>query len=134
MARKTLMFGAIGTALAAASLIAAPVEAQHYGGGYFQQVSHGSHGNRGWHGGGHHSNRGYYGGGRYSNRGYYGGGGRYYGRHRYRCDRGTGGTIVGAVAGGLLGNAVAGRGDRTLGTVLGAGGGALVGRSLDRGC
>ncbi len=56
-------------------------------------------------------------------------------RDRYRrCDRGTGGTILGAIAGGLLGNAAAGRGDRGVGTVVGAGVGALAGRAIDRGC
>lgn len=50
-----------------------------------------------------------------------------------RCrDNGDGGTIIGAIAGGLLGHEIAGRGDRTLGTVLGAGGGALAGRTIDR--
>ena len=49
-----------------------------------------------------------------------------------RCDAGTGGTVIGAIAGGLLGNAVAGRGDRTLGTVIGAVGGGLAGRAIDR--
>ena len=49
-----------------------------------------------------------------------------------RCDNGAGGTIIGAIAGGLLGNSVAGRGDRALGTVLGAGAGALAGRAIDR--
>ena len=53
-------------------------------------------------------------------------------RYYRRCDNGDGGTIIGAIAGGLLGNSVAGRGDRTLGTVLGAGVGALAGRSIDR--
>jgi hypothetical protein len=58
---------------------------------------------------------------------------RYYGhRHHRRCDNGTGGTIIGAIAGGLLGNAVSGYGDHTLGTVLGAGAGALAGRAIDR--
>ena len=52
----------------------------------------------------------------------------------YRCDRGTGGTIIGAIAGGLLGNGVAGRGDRTIGTMVGAGAGALAGRAIDRDC
>lgn len=59
----------------------------------------------------------------------------YYGRNDYRgrCkNNGSTGTIVGALAGGLLGNGVAGRGDRTLGTVIGAGGGALAGRAIDR--
>ncbi len=40
------------------------------------------------------------------------------------------GTVVGAVAGGLLGNAVAGNGARTEGTVLGAGVGAVVGHQV----
>ena len=50
-----------------------------------------------------------------------------------RRSRGSTGTVVGAVAGGVLGNQVAGRGDRTLGTVLGAVAGGLLGRSIDRG-
>ena len=53
--------------------------------------------------------------------------------HDRRCDR-AGGTILGAIAGGLLGNAAAGRGDRGAGTVVGAGVGALAGRAIDRGC
>jgi hypothetical protein len=54
-------------------------------------------------------------------------------RYGYRCyDRGNGGLAIGAVAGGLAGNAIAGHGDKTLGTVLGAVGGGLVGRSIDR--
>lgn len=40
------------------------------------------------------------------------------------------GTIVGAVAGGLLGNTVAGNGAKTEGTVLGAGVGAVVGHQV----
>ncbi len=53
-------------------------------------------------------------------------------RARQKCRDGDGGTIIGAIAGGFLGNTIAGRGDRTLGTVLGAGGGALAGRAIDR--
>ena len=51
---------------------------------------------------------------------------------RYYCRRsnGTTGLVVGGIAGGLLGNAIAGG---TLGTLIGAGGGALLGRSIDRG-
>jgi len=54
---------------------------------------------------------------------------------RYYCRRsdGTTGLIVGAIAGGLLGNALDGGRSSTLGTILGAGGGALLGRSIDRG-
>lgn len=55
---------------------------------------------------------------------------RYY--NQSRCRSGNTGTILGAIAGGLLGNGIAGRGDRTLGTVLGAGGGALAGRAIER--
>jgi hypothetical protein len=51
---------------------------------------------------------------------------------RLRCDKGTEGLIIGGVAGGLLGNRVAGSGDRTVGTILGAGLGALAGRAIDR--
>ncbi|USI73346.1 glycine zipper 2TM domain-containing protein [Sphingomonas morindae] len=49
-------------------------------------------------------------------------------------DAGTGGTIIGAIAGGLLGNGIAGHGDRAAGTLLGGGLGALAGRAIDRDC
>lgn len=54
---------------------------------------------------------------------------------RYRCRRsdGTTGTVIGAIAGALLGRTVDSHGDRTLGTVIGGGAGALAGRSIDRG-
>jgi hypothetical protein len=54
---------------------------------------------------------------------------------QYYCHRSNGSTglVVGAALGGLLGNQVAGRGDRTLGTILGAAGGGLLGREIDRG-
>lgn len=59
-------------------------------------------------------------------------------RYQYRqraadkCRDGDGGTIVGAIAGGLAGNAIAGRGDKTVGTLLGGVVGALAGREIDR--
>lgn len=53
-------------------------------------------------------------------------------RAREKCKDGDGGTIVGALAGGLLGRTIDTRGDRLLGTVLGAGAGALAGRAIDR--
>lgn len=84
-----------------------------YGGDYRQQA----------YGGGYAQPRGYYAGNAYpAQRGY-----------GNRC-RGNGstGTIVGAIAGGVIGNSVAGRGDRLLGTVLGGGGGAVAGRAIDR--
>ena len=57
---------------------------------------------------------------------YRGGDGRYY----CRRNDGTTGLVIGAVAGGLLGNAIGGD---TLGTLIGGAGGALLGRSVDRG-
>jgi hypothetical protein len=56
-------------------------------------------------------------------------------RARERCDNGNVGTILGAIAGGLLGNAAIGRhGNHAAGTLAGAGAGALVGHSADRDC
>lgn len=54
---------------------------------------------------------------------------------RYYCRRsdGTTGLIVGGVAGGLLGAAIAPGGSETLGVLLGAAGGAALGSSVDRG-
>jgi hypothetical protein len=51
---------------------------------------------------------------------------------RYYCRRpdGTAGLIVGGIAGGVLGNAIAPGGSKTLGTVLGAAGGAAVGNAV----
>jgi len=40
------------------------------------------------------------------------------------------GTVIGAVAGGLLGNAVAGHGSKTGGTLVGAGVGAVAGHQI----
>ena len=61
---------------------------------------------------------------------------RYYrgDRRNYRqCDKGTGGTVIGAIAGGLAGHEIAGRGDRTVGTIIGGAVGALAGRAIDKG-
>lgn len=54
--------------------------------------------------------------------------GRYYCRH----SDGTTGLIVGAIAGGILGNMIAPGGSETLGTILGAGAGGLAGKAVDR--
>jgi uncharacterized protein YcfJ len=63
-------------------------------------------------------------------------GDRYYQNNRnyyQRCNNsGTGGTIIGAVAGGLLGNEVARRGNKTEGSIIGAAVGALAGRAIDK--
>ncbi|WP_343528639.1 glycine zipper 2TM domain-containing protein [Sphingomonas sp.] len=65
----------------------------------------------------------------YDRRGYDRG---YYNRGPARCNNGTTGTIVGAIAGGLLGRTIDNRGDRTLGTILGGGAGALAGHAIEK--
>ena len=54
---------------------------------------------------------------------------------RYYCKKpdGTTGTIIGGLAGGVLGNVIAPGDSKTLGTILGAAGGAIAGRAIDRG-
>ena len=54
--------------------------------------------------------------------------------NRYYCRRsdGTTGLIIGAIGGGVLGNAIASGSSNTLGTILGALGGGVLGRSIDR--
>jgi hypothetical protein len=54
---------------------------------------------------------------------------------RYYCRRsdGTTGLIVGGVAGGLLGAAIAPGGSEVLGALLGAAGGAAIGASVEKG-
>lgn len=53
---------------------------------------------------------------------------------RYQCRKPNGqvGLLVGGAAGAVIGNQVAGRGDRLLGTVIGGAVGAVVGREIDR--
>jgi hypothetical protein len=53
---------------------------------------------------------------------------------RYYCHRsdGTTGLVVGAVAGGLIGNQLARGKSATLGTLLGAGAGALIGQAIEK--
>lgn len=55
--------------------------------------------------------------------------------NRYYCRRsdGTTGLIIGGITGGVLGNAIAPGGSKTLGALLGGGIGALLGQSVDRG-
>ena len=67
---------------------------------------------------------------------YYGRSQAYYGRNHYRRCKGTTGTIVGGVAGALLGREVTrdryrGR-SGTTGAILGGAIGALAGRSIDK--
>ena len=54
---------------------------------------------------------------------------------RYHCQRddGTTGLLIGAVAGGVLGNILAPDRSETVGTLIGAAGGAAIGQAIDRG-
>ena len=136
----------ISTAVAASALTALPAAAeaqsrygyssrydngnydQGYGSGYYDQDQ-----GRGYYDQGRRYDQRYdrrYANRRYYNQRAYNGG--YYNHYGQRCSGSTG-TIIGAIAGGLLGNEVAGRGDRTLGAIIGAGAGALAGRAIDRG-
>jgi hypothetical protein len=64
----------------------------------------------------------------YRDRVYRGNDGRYY----CRRNDGTTGLIIGAIAGGVLGNIIAPGDSKTLGTILGASGGAVAGRAIGR--
>jgi hypothetical protein len=123
---------AVLSALAAATIALVPTTAtaQYYDG------PHDNHGGA-WrdHGGGY-SRGGFE---AYDGRGDPRGGGRDRrgyprGYDRHRCRNGAGGTVLGAIAGGLLGNAVSGRGDRAAGTIIGGGVGALAGSAIGRDC
>jgi hypothetical protein len=115
-----------GVLAAATLLVPGAADAQYYGAG--SSYSYGGYGRPGdYRRDDGYARRGY--GRAYDDRGYYARRG-YYGR----CRHGSGGTILGAVAGGLLGTAVAGRRDQALGAIAGAGAGALIGNAADRGC
>jgi len=142
MIKKIGMIGAALATVAGATIAAVPAQAQYYGRSYDRGYSdRGYYGDRGY-----YSDRGYYNdrayrgraydryyGNRYANRGY---GGNYYGQnsYAYRCrSNGTAGTVLGAIVGGLLGDAAVGRrGDGTAGAIAGAGVGALAGRAIER--
>ncbi|BBD98621.1 glycine zipper 2TM domain-containing protein [Sphingobium amiense] len=135
---------ALAMGVASFAATTAPASAQYYRGGYDRgDYYRGGYdrGYRGYRGGYDRGDyyRSYRGDRYYRNNGYRG-----Y-RGGYRCrDNGTGGTIIGAIAGGLLGNEIGkgGRdrygyrrgGDGTTGAIIGAGVGALAGRAIDRNC
>jgi len=138
------MGAALAMGVASFAATATPAAAHD---GYYRSYERGDYyrGDRGYRGDRYYRDGGdyYYGDREY--RGYreYRGDRRYRGyRGGYRCrDNGTGGTIIGAIAGGLLGNEIARgsgrygrRGDGTTGAIIGAGVGALAGRAIDRNC
>jgi hypothetical protein len=121
----------ISTAVAASALTALPAAAEaqsrygysnRYDNRYYGQQRYGQGYDQ------RYANQGYYNQGYYNQRTYNGG---YYNHYSQHCSGSTG-TILGAIAGGLLGTQAAGRGDRTLGAIIGAGAGALAGRAIDR--
>ncbi|NJC34551.1 hypothetical protein GGR88_002065 [Sphingomonas jejuensis] len=120
MLKQLTLLGAVVAASAATVVPATPAAAQGYynRGDYYRDYDRGDR---------------YYRGDRYRGdraRNYRGN--RYDNRYCRRSD-GTTGTIIGAIAGGLLGREVVGRrGDRTAGAIVGAGAGALAGRAIDR--
>lgn len=67
----------------------------------------------------------YYNDGRYYDRSY-----SDYRRYKKCRNQGTAGTIIGAIAGGLLGRSVTSH--NTTGTIVGGAAGALAGRAIDR--
>lgn len=124
---KLANFGA-AIAMGAASLtLAAPAEAQgrsYRAGDYYRGSDYRGDYRRG----DHYRGNGYY---SQDRRGYYRGN-----DYRYRCrnNDGAAGTIIGAIAGGLLGHEVVGRrGDKTAGTIVGGAVGAIAGRAIDKG-
>ncbi len=112
--------------IAAATLVPSMANAQYYGGAPAPYYA-GDYGRGGYDRSGYDDRRGYDDRDGRHRHAYY--------RHRDRCDRCSTGTILGAIAGGLLGNAAIGRhGSHTAGTLVGAGAGALVGNAVDRNC
>ena len=115
------------TAIVALSVMGSPALAERHS--YHQRHDYGWNGDRN----GNWDPAQHYHSGRYKERRlsrndriYRGRDGRYYCR---RSD-GTTGLVIGAIAGGVLGNAIGGN---TISALLGGAGGALLGRSVDRG-
>ncbi len=111
---KKLSLASAALAMSTVALIPAEASAQRWGGDRYERQYRGHDGYRG-----------------YDNRRNYRGNDRRYHRDQ-RCDSGTTGTIIGAIAGGLLGRTIDSRGDRTLGTVLGGVGGAVAGNAIGK--
>jgi len=121
---KKLSLAAAALAVGATAMVPTAASAQrYYDRGYGYDRAYGDAYSDGYNRGPRYD-RGYYDRGGY-NRGYYN-------RGPQRCNNGTTGTIVGAIAGGLLGRTIDTRGDRTLGTILGGGAGALAGHAIEK--
>lgn len=125
---KKMIHTAVLASVAAVGFAATPAMADdrnYYGG---RGDTYRSYDNRGYDRG--YDNR------RYDNRRYYADRRNYRGYEQCRRNSGTTGTILGAIAGGLLGREIGRGGYRnqpsTTGLILGAGAGALAGRAIDK--
>ncbi len=107
---RNLALAGAALAMGAAAVAPTTADAQRYYGNRYNRYD---------------DNRGYY-----DRRDYRGNDRRY--NYSRRCSNGTTGTVVGAIAGGLLGRVIDSRGDRTLGTVLGGVGGAVAGNAVEK--
>lgn len=122
---KQLSLAAAALAMGATAMVPATAGAQRYQGDRYERA-YGNAYQDGYNRDGY-DRRGY------ESRTYRGDRGYYRNRNRnQRCNSGTTGTIIGAIAGGLLGRSIDSRGDRATGTILGAGGGALAGRAIGK--
>ncbi|KQN90571.1 hypothetical protein ASE95_14010 [Sphingomonas sp. Leaf231] len=107
---KNLALAGAALAMGAAAVVPTAADAQRYRESRYSRYD---------------NDRGYY-----DRRDYRGNDRRY--NYNRRCSNGTTGTVVGAIAGGLLGRVIDSRGDRTLGTVLGGVGGAVAGNAIEK--
>jgi uncharacterized protein YcfJ len=116
---KSLSIAAAALAVGTTAMVPAAAEAQRY---YGDRYAYDQAYNDGYNRDG------------YRDRGYrqYRGDRGYYRARNQRCDSGTTGTIIGAIAGGLLGRTIDTRGDRATGTLLGGAAGALAGRAVGK--
>ena len=124
---KQFSIAAAALAMGATAMVPATADAQRYHGDRYERA-YGTAYQDGYNRNGYddrYDRRGY------NNRNYRDDRG-YYRNRNQRCNSGTTGTIIGAIAGGLLGRSIDSRGDRATGTILGLGGGALAGRAIGK--
>ena len=130
---KQFTIAALALTTAATGLVPAAADAQRYGHRYaYEQASRDGYNGDGYYDRGYRGDR--YADSRYSDRGYreYRDDRGYYRNRNQRCNSGTTGTIVGAIAGGLLGRSIDGGRDRAAGTIIGGAAGALAGRAVGK--
>lgn len=125
---KQFTIAALALATAGTTLVPAAADAQRRGDRYaYEQAYQDGYNSDGY------AQRGYRDDRRYSrNARQYRDDRGYYRNRNQRCNSGTTGTIVGAIAGGLLGRSIDGGRNRATGTIVGGAAGALAGRSIGR--